>query len=147
MGRFFSATEMQYIPLILAVVFTGHLVSSGGSVENDKFVLQFNCIGSSGNQQLCNSYLHCLNAIEYQYKKPYYECLHQVKPKGGVGSCSNTKELYESTEKRNELNGCYVSLTRQPDGSDWTTIPGLNGFKDCVSNVGAQCLQDKLKVV
>ncbi|CAL1275010.1 unnamed protein product [Larinioides sclopetarius] len=143
MGRFFSATEMQYIPLILAVVFTGHLVSSGGTSLNNAFLVHFHCIAASGNQDTCSSYLDCLSAIDDEYKQPYYECMDKVKPEGGVGNCSETEELYESKERRNELNECYQSLTMQPDGSDWTTIPGLNGFKDCVSIIGVQCLVDK----
>ncbi|GBM88449.1 hypothetical protein AVEN_17492-1 [Araneus ventricosus] len=42
-----------------------------------------------------------------------------------------------------ELNECYQSLTMQSDGNDWTTIPDLDDFRDCVSIIGVNCIVDK----
>ncbi|GBO04683.1 hypothetical protein AVEN_50155-1 [Araneus ventricosus] len=101
--------EIQYIPLILAVVFTGHLALSDGSALNEVFLVQFHCISSSGNQDTCNAYLDCLFALNDQYIQPYTECMDKVAPKGGVGNCSEIEEMYESTEKRNEATtACHL---------------------------------------
>ncbi|GBM88450.1 hypothetical protein AVEN_17493-1 [Araneus ventricosus] len=73
--------EIQYIPLILAVVFTGHLALSDGSALNEVFLVQFHCISSSGNQDTCNAYLDCLFALNDQYIQPYTECMDKVSEK------------------------------------------------------------------
>ncbi|GBM55793.1 hypothetical protein AVEN_75023-1 [Araneus ventricosus] len=131
--------EIKYIFLLLAVLFAGDLVESKISDVNGVFLAEFNCISSSGNQKMCNAYLDCLFALSEEYLKPYYICLDKVSLKG-VGNCSETEELYECEAKRNELNACYQTVTLELQGKDWTKIPGLFGFKDCVSIAGTNCL-------
>ncbi|GBM88448.1 hypothetical protein AVEN_17491-1 [Araneus ventricosus] len=131
--------KIQSISLILAVFLAGYLVLSNLSDRNDAFCAEFHCISSSGNQEMCNAYLDCLFALSEEYLQPYHLCMDEVVLKG-IGNCSEHEEMYESEDKRNKLNACYRNLTMQPDGSDWTKIPGLDGYKDCVSIIGTDCL-------
>ncbi|GBN28968.1 hypothetical protein AVEN_166499-2 [Araneus ventricosus] len=47
--------------------------------------------------------------------------------------------LHCSEKQRLEVNECFSEILTLPNGDDWTSIPELAPFLDCVQNLGYKC--------
>ncbi|CAL1275280.1 unnamed protein product, partial [Larinioides sclopetarius] len=114
--------------LLVAVSLVCHALADDSAETNRKFLENLGCIFKSGDQYWCNYYLeNCNNELPDTFKQAYDECVKELFP-NGIGECTSTQEMYESDEKRKQLNDCIGEKvgSYQVSGSDEKRLDYVN---------------------
>ncbi|GBM64064.1 hypothetical protein AVEN_251679-1 [Araneus ventricosus] len=133
----FITIKMKHLILFLGVLFAVCVFWSDGYSREEVFK-QWNCISESGDEHLCNEFQDCFTLAPKCYLLPYSYCMRNILP-NGPGHCSKTEQAYGSEKQRIEVANCYSDITILPNGDDWTSIPELAPFLDCVQYLGYKC--------
>ncbi|KAF8794922.1 hypothetical protein HNY73_002836 [Argiope bruennichi] len=115
--------NLYHTILLLAIAALSRITRAD---ENEEFISSLQCVASSGNQELCNQFLHCNAMMKQKYLDAYDVCLKEILP-SGPRKCSENEHLYESE-----------GTIRQDEGN-WTMDAEMSEFKNCVNDLGKKC--------
>ncbi|GFS73398.1 hypothetical protein NPIL_32491, partial [Nephila pilipes] len=100
MDNRYVIARLAVLLCVTAVIAADHEPRLG----EDAFLSITGCVATSADQALCDELLNCFELFPESHQEVVHECMNQVP--GGVGQCTEDKELFSSEENRKQLYHC-----------------------------------------
>ncbi|GFY52325.1 hypothetical protein TNIN_282061 [Trichonephila inaurata madagascariensis] len=87
--------------VLFLYVAKGFAQSDDKESRNEEFLTIVNCVSESGDQDLCDDLLDCIDLEAKPFKDGYDNCTAILFP-DGIGECTESQELHHSADDRKQ---------------------------------------------